>query len=149
MQKLWICLLIITALVTVGFSIKTSLQLQEYFSLDRKTEALSTQWKILEKDEASFALQVSYSFLAPEKGPFQGTLQLPKPYFLNLPSAERAMKEFSQKRWDVHYSQDNPSVSSLQKNFPFKDCIQSLLTLGVFVYFLFLKRMIEKSAEEW
>jgi len=139
----------VTSLVAIIFSVKTALQLREYFSLDSVSKVVFMEWKVEEKDVSSFALHVSYQFDPFEKGPVSGSIELSKPYFLYLPSAELAVKEFSQKSWDVFYSKKNPSISSLQKNFPFKDCIQTLLTLAVFVYFLFFKRIVERATQEW
>ncbi len=149
MRKVWIVLLTVTSLVSIVFSVKTAIQLQEYFSLDAVAKAASMEWEIVEKNASAFALHVSYQFTPLGKGAISGRVELAKPYFLNLPSAERAVKEFSREPWDVFYCMENPSISSLQKNFPFKDCIQTLLTLGIFVYFLFFKKIMEKSTQEW
>ena len=148
-KKVWLALLAITSLISVGFLVKTTSQLNEYFSLNGVSKAISTDWEILEKSPSSFALLVSYQFIPTEKGMIQGKVELAKPHFLNHPSAERAVKDFSKKSWDVFYNSQDPSISSLQKIFPFKDCIQTLLTFGVFVYFLFFKKMMEKSTQEW
>jgi len=149
MRKVWISLLSITSLLLVVFSVKATVKIREYFSLDSVSKAISMEWKIVEKDPSAFALHVSYEFDPLNKGLVAGNIELAKPYFLNLPSAQHAVKEFSTKSWDVFYSKESPTISSLQKNFPFKDCIQMLLTLGVFIYFLFFKRIMEKSTQEW
>ena len=145
----WIVLLALTSLVTVGFLAKTTLRLKDYFSLNATSKALSMDWKVVEKSAAAFALEVVYQFDSLKKEGVQGSIELEKPYFLNLPSAQHAIEELSQKSWDIFYNNKNPSVNALQRNFPFKDCIQSLLTLGVFIYFLFFKKIMEKSTQEW
>lgn len=149
MRKVWIALLVVTSLISVFFLAKAGGEIVTYFSLNREVETLSTQWRISEKNSSSFALHVSYLFDPLKKEPFQGSMELPKPYFLNFPAAQSAMEAFSQKPWKVFYNDKNPSINSLQKIFPFKECLQSLLTLGVFVYFLFFKKIMEKAAQEW
>ncbi len=149
MRRVWIVLLVVTSLVTMGFLAKTTLRLTQYFSLNTSVKAQAMDWKVVEKSSSSFALEVIYQFNAVKKEGVQGAIQLEKPYFLNLPSAERAIGELSKKSWDVFYNDKDPSISSLQRNFPFKDCIQCLLTLGVFIYFLFFKKIIEESIREW
>lgn len=149
MRKVWISLLVVTSLISVFFLVKTGGQIAAYFSLNREVETLSTQWSVSEKSPSSFALHVSYLFDPIKKAPLQGAMELPKPYFLNLPAAQCAMEGFAQKSWKVFYNDKNPSINSLQKNFPFKECLQSLLTLGVFVYFLFFKKIMEKATQEW
>ncbi len=149
MRRVWIVLLVVTSLVTVGFLVKTTLRLSQYFSLNTVAKAEGMDWKVIEKSAASFALEVIYQFDALKKEGIWGTTELDKPYFLNSPSAEHAIKEFSKKSWDVFYNDKDPSKNALQRNFPFKDCIQCLLTLGVFIYFLFFKKIMEKSTQEW
>jgi hypothetical protein len=149
MKKVWIGLLSVTSLVSVFFLAKTSCQLSAYFSLNREAQALSTSWSISEKSPSAFALQVSYLFDPVTKDPLQGVMEFSKPYFLNHPSAQRAIDSFSQKSWNVFYNEKDPTINSLQKIFPFKECLQSLLTLGVFVYFLFFRKIMERANQEW
>ncbi len=149
MRKIWIGLLIVTSSVTGFFLVKTTSQLCAYFSLNRETKALSTKWDVFEKSPSSFALHVSYLFDPVKKDPLEGAMELSKPYFLNLPSAQSAMEAFEQKSWSVFYNDKNPSINSLQKIFPFKECLQFLLTLGVLVYFLFFKKVAERASQEW
>ena len=149
MRRIWIVLLVVTSLVTMGFLVKTTLRLNRYFSLNTAAKAHFMDWKVVEKSSSSFALEVIYQFDAAKKEGVQGATELEKPYFFNLPSAEHAIQELSKKSWDVFYNDKDPSISSLQRNFPFKDCIQCLLTLGVFIYFLFFKKIMEKSIQEW
>jgi hypothetical protein len=149
MRRIWIVLLVVTSLVTMGFLVKTTVRLSRYFSLNTVVKAQSMDWKVVEKSSSSFALKVIYRFDAIKKEGVQGSTELDKPYFLNLPSAEHAIGELSKKSWDVFYNDKDPSKNSLQRNFPFKDFIQCLLTLGVFIYFLFFKKIMEKSIQEW
>ena len=149
MQRVWMVFLALTSLIAMVFLVKTSLKLQEYFSLNQITKAFVTDWKISEKDETSFALQVFYEFSLSGKDKIQSQMELAKPYFLNRPSAEKAVEEFSKQSWEVFYNDKNPNNNSLQKLFPFKDCIQTLLTLGIFVYFIFFRKILEKARQEW
>lgn len=149
MRRLSICFLVLTSLVAIGFLSKAGYKVSQYFSLDKTSNALTLDFDISEKAPSSFSLGAFYSFKTEEKGVITGYTELSKPYFLNLPSAKFAVEEFKKKSWDVFYNQSNPSKNSLQKNFPFKDCIQAILTLGVFVYFLFFRKIVEKATQEW
>jgi hypothetical protein len=108
------------------------------------------EWNVIEKGPASFALSVSYQFEVPfygldKKSSFcRGKTELAKPYFLNAPSATKALKELSERSWEVYYREKDPSMNALQKLFPFKECIHAFLTLGVAVYFFFLKKMVHR-----
>ncbi len=149
MKKLSVCFLVLTSLIAVTFMGKSGYRLFQYFSLNTTSKAFDMEWKIAQKDTSSFALEVSYQFNSLENDLVKGRIELAKPYFLNPLSAERAIESLSPKSWDVFYNKKNPSINSLQKIFPFKDCIQALITLGIFIYFLFFKKIMEKSVQEW
>ena len=144
MKKFWGAIFILTGLISVFLASKLSVQLWDYFSLDAKVPASFMEWKVVEKDPSSFALAISYQFYDRDQT-FSGFTELAKPYFLNAPSAEIAKKQFSEKSWEVFYRYSNPKMSSLQKLFPFKEGIQFLLALGVLIYFVCLKKMIERQ----
>jgi hypothetical protein len=145
MRVVWLVLLVVTSLVSGFFLLKTADLLSLYFSLNKETNAISTRWSVSEKGPSSFALRVFYEFDPMKKIPFHGTVDLVKPYFLNAPSAQSALEVFAQKSWIVFYNEKNPSISSLQKIFPFKECFHFLLSLGVFVYFLFFRKILKRS----
>ncbi len=137
MQKVWLGVYIITALISVVFIVKSAR------NLDTTGKAVLMDWKVVEKDSSSFALLVSYKFLDEGKE-VEGAIELAKPYFFNVPSAINAIETLSKKDWDVFYRKADPKKNSLQKFFPFKSCIQAILTLGVLVYFVVLRKMVRR-----
>ena len=144
MQKIWNLIFVLTFLISVFFVVKSIRELYVYFSLDGKVEGRVIHSEIVEKGSSSYALALSFEFWV-EGDERSGRVELVKPYFLNIPSAEKAAEELSKKKWDVFYRTSDPNISALQKNFPFKSCIQAILTLGVFIYFVFLKKTVERS----
>ena len=122
MQRVWMVFLALTSLIAMVFLVKTSLKLQEYFSLNQITKAFVTDWKISEKDETSFALQVFYEFSLSGKDKIQSQMELAKPYFLNRPSAEKAVEEF--------YGIQVQEVNTLVMPSKAKSCLQGLRFLN-------------------
>lgn len=149
MRRLWIGLLIVTSLISVFFLGVAGGSLKSYFSLNSKARVLSINWDIVEKAPDSFALSASYMFLTATHQEIKGGSEFNKPYFLNRLSAEQAVRELQDKTWEVFYDKTNPRISSLQKIFPFKECAQALITLGIFIYFIFFKNIFEKARQEW
>ena len=128
--------------MSVFLVFKLSSQLRSYFSLNTSAQALFTDWKVVEKDPSSFALTVFYQFYDGNQV-VPGFVELARPSFLSAPSAERFLQKFSKKQWDVLYNRTDSKISSLQKLFPFKECIQVFLALGALSYFLCLKKIVD------
>jgi hypothetical protein len=143
MNKILCGLLVITALVSVFFLGKACLGTMGYFSLDGKTKAFVDSWQMEEKDPAAFSLKASYHFFI-GKEKILGQTEFMKPYFLNKESAEKAIKKLSSQEWEAFYSSSKKQKNSLQRAFPFQDCIHAFLTLGILVYFIFLKQYLKR-----
>ncbi len=139
MNKVFNGLVVVTALVSVFFLGKASLGIWGYFSLDGKAKAFTEGWKVEEKDSSSYSILVSYHFFV-EKERVEGQIEFVKPYFLNKESAEKAIKKLSLQDWEVFFPKTNVWKNSLQRTFPFQDCIHAFLVLGILVYFSVLKK---------
>lgn len=143
MNKVFNGLLVVTALVSVFFLGKSSLGIWGYFSLDGKAKAFTEGWKVEEKDSSSYSILVSYHFFV-EKERVEGQTELVKPYFLNKESAEKAVKKLSSQNWEVFFCKRSIEKNSLQRTFPFQQCIHAFLVLGVLVYFALLKKWVNR-----
>jgi hypothetical protein len=144
MKRFWQVLLILTSLLSVFFIGKMAREMVAYFSLDQQGKALAVKWEVVEKSPSAFALAASYHFLDGDRL-FEGFTEFPKPYCLNRLAAENVIREFASKEWNVFYKSSDAAFSSLQKMFPFKVVFQAILTLGVLVYFLVLKKISDRS----
>jgi hypothetical protein len=139
----------ITALLTAVFLTTTLLDLWNYFRLKEKTIAKIEKWKVVEKG-SKFAIQAYYSFETqghtyPRTYPraYQGKTTFSKPYHLNRQSAEKQIKIYTMKQWPVWYQESHPEHSSIDRIFPMKKCLYSLIVLAVFLYFVYL---VKKSS---
>ena len=144
MRRIWAVVFILTALIALFFLLRAGKQISAYISLDSRAVACIQKWDVIEKGESSFALEAFYRFSCFEKE-FSGMTEFSPPYFLNAEAALSAIKKISSQEFFVFFNQGNPAENSLQRSFPFRLCIHAFLTLGVFVYFMLLKKWMKRS----
>lgn len=118
--------------------IQVCFDLWTYVRLASRTEIVVDQWKVIKKSSSSFPIQTTYHFEFQGKT-YQCKAFLHPPYHLNRPSAEKALKNLEQQQWIAWFDPRNPHFSLLQKEFPFKKMIYTLIALGVTCYFGFLE----------
>lgn len=125
------------AVLFLILGVQVGLDLWAYARLTARTEVSIDQWKVIKKS-SSFPLQATYHFGFQGKT-YQCKTVLPPPYHLNRLSAEKAIKNLEKFRWMAWFDPRNPSISSLQKEFPLKKTIYALIALGITCYFGFLE----------
>jgi len=115
----------------------------EFFSLNAQAPAKITHWEVRDLPSARFTVSAEYHYEVGGKA-LTGSTLFQNRYFLNRFAAENHGKLIEAKRWRVWYREGNPSVSSLEREFPQKDLLQALLTVGVFAYFYFARGLLNK-----
>lgn len=141
MKVLFGFLLVLSGVVFVFLGAKTIIGVKNYLEWDREANAVVLDWKIQEKGGDAFSVWVTYEFLVQGKK-FTSQRELLKPYFFNEASAEKAVAKLSKQDWTAFYSQIQPENNTLQKQFPFLSLVHTCLSLGVFVYFCFLRMSV-------
>ena len=144
MKKIWIGVFVLTALIALFFLIKAGEQIWTYVSLDSQSVVTIERWQVIEKRTDSFAIEASYKFSYREKE-FSGVTEFSPPYFFNAMAASSAIKKISSQEFFVFFNENHPEKSSLQRIFPFRLCIHAFLTLGVFIYFILLRKWLRRS----
>ena len=130
-------LMLLAGLLVAGFLLTASLDLWRYCRLEKKSIAKVEKWKIVKKG-SKFAIQAYFSFET-QGHTYQGKTTFAKPYHLNYLSAEKQIKTYTTRQWPVWYQESHPEHSSIERIFPFKKCLYSLMVLGVFLYFVYLR----------
>lgn len=125
----------IAILATLWFGCNVLYDLWIYWRLDQKTSARVEAWDVREISSSQFAIEATYCFVAKEKE-WKGKTVFQKPYHLNRPSVEKALKEKSKQPQMVWYNLSNPKFNSLERIFPYKKCFYTVVSLGVLVYYL-------------
>ena len=131
-------LVLLAGLITAGFLVSASLDLWGYLRLEKKSIAKVEKWRVIKKGSSKFALKAHYCFENQGKT-YHGKTIFSKPYHLNRLSAEKQIKNYTAQQWPVWYQPSHPEHSSIERLFPFKKCFYSLMVLGVFLYFVYLR----------
>lgn len=137
--KAWTIFLILIGVVAGFFLGKAGWEVIGYLRLNAATEAHVKEWSIKESS-SDFLVAALYTYKVKNQE-FEAKTIFTKPKYLNFSSAQSDLKKWDKHQWTAWYSSFSPKNSSLQKIFPFKSCIQALLSLGVWCYFLFLRRI--------
>jgi hypothetical protein len=131
------------SIVVAWFTIVAIYQIYLYARLNGHVETKDVQWSIKEISDESYLLKAHYTFFANNKL-YSGESVLLGPHFRNVYAAEKGLSENASHPWIVWFSLANPEYSSLQKNFPVKECLSSLLLWGLLIYFFGLARYVQK-----
>ncbi|MEI8365335.1 MAG: hypothetical protein WCF65_02860 [Parachlamydiaceae bacterium] len=134
---LWQAFLGIVALATLWYSCIAAYRYYSYSRLDGHAETSTISWIIEEHATDTFTLKANYQFTA-NQAVHHGTTRYPDDNYLNQWAAEQAAKSNTKHPWTVWYDQSHPDTSSLQKNFPFKECLSAIILWGLLLYFLWL-----------
>lgn len=137
-KTVWNILLAAMALVTLWFTGSALYHSYKYFSLNASTQVTAFQWAAKEMSSDRFHLEVEYEFQLEGKK-YYGNTVLDDPVFRNGWAAEQEIPKLASKPWTVWYSSSKPQYSTLQKYFPLKECVSSLLLWGVLLYFIWLR----------
>jgi hypothetical protein len=139
---LWKAFLAAIFVTTLWYTIVAVYRYNDYSSLQTQAPVTEIQWQTIEDSSESFSLQAHYRYEFNGKS-FTGSSPW-KEVYRNSWAAEQDIKEFSKVKWKVWIDPNHPDHSSLQKYFPFKECISSALLWGIFLYFLSLGFYVAK-----
>ena len=139
---LWKGFLAAIFLATLWFTIVATYRYQNYKSLQIQVPVTEIKWNIVEESSETFTIHANYRYEYNDKF-FIASSPLSDIY-RNSWAAEQEIKEFSQIKWKTWIDPQHPDHSSLQKKFPFKECISSIILWGIFLYFLFVGFYVAK-----
>ncbi len=84
-----------------------------------------------------YVIRAAYSFSLKEKKYHQETLFSQQRHY-NPWAAAEAIKVLAKQDFESWYDPYNPDHSTLQKYFPFKECVSALILWGLLFYFIWL-----------
>lgn len=135
-NRFWLAFLAVVLLCSAWYTGKALYYYYNYKQLSEQTTPTSLEWRVVAHSDEDFTLDTDYTFKVHNEV-FAGTTSWERSY-LSEWAAHQEIQELSHQVWKVWYSSKNPHISSLQKNFPFKESISALLLWGLFLYFLWL-----------
>jgi hypothetical protein len=136
-NRVWQGFLAIVFISTLWYSGVAWYAYWHYTHLTASTTTSSVTEGIEEKSEEHYVLKASYQYKV-QGQLYAGSFVFNDEPYRNRWSAEQAVHERSQKEWTVWFDPEDPYYSSLQKNFPFKECVSAIFLWGLLLYFLWL-----------
>lgn len=132
----WTLFLSLIALTILGYTGYASVKLWHYIRLDQQTPALTIDWSVTSLDDDAFIPLATYQFRA--KGQlYEGQAFWPITY-LNDWAAREAIEKLARTPQTVWFDSDSPTYSSLQRHFPLKESVYTLILWLLGLYFLSL-----------
>lgn len=141
--RLWKSFLTFVMLVVFWYSGVAVYSLYHYYQLNAYTQTTATHWTVKEINEENYVLKVDFTFASRNES-FKGKDLLEIPAYRNAWAAEDGAKKNGSHAWKVWFSSNDPQYSSLQKKFPLKECLSSLILWGVMFYFIWLQAYVAK-----
>ncbi len=102
-------------------------------------------WHVIELNASSFAIEADFTFTYREHLR-SGITRFSKPYHFNRPSAEKEIERKQAERAIVFFDPAHSSRASLERAFPLKKSLYSLMTIGICAYFLLLNSVFFKQS---
>jgi hypothetical protein len=133
-QPFWILFMSVIILGVLGYTAHTLIKVWRYMRLDKQTEAQNIQWSVVSSSEDAFIPFANYSFTIDSKS-YHGQTRWQEVY-LNQWTAQEAIARLERSPPPVWFDSASPEVSSLQKHFPLKESIYSILLWLLGIYFL-------------
>lgn len=132
-NRIWKGFLFIVTASSLFYGLWTAHLYFEYRRYNRSTILLTIEWSVQERGENDYRVQGSYTFKTNEKL-FQAQDTLREPVFLNTWAAHDFIKTLNEHPPRVWFSGDSPDHSTLQKKFPLKECISTVVLAGIVIY---------------
>jgi len=137
---------VLLAIVTVGTLWLTYSALSlwiGYIRLDASTKPKSIEWNVHAVSDEVYHIDAHYVFDWKGKE-FSGETEFHHDPFRNAWAAEEGIKAYKKHPAYIWFSSSDPTYSSLQKNFPLKECLSAIVLWGLLLYFLGLKYYVNK-----
>jgi hypothetical protein len=139
---LWLFFIALSLFSTVFFLSKTIKDYKKYHILDTKAPVEISRWQIDEKKKGYYIIGAAYSYKLNDQQ-IEGKTRFKNKKFLNYYAALDTLTKLAKQDWYVWYSSKNIHFSDLDKSFPLKYLIYTLLSGSIFVYFLFLRKKMQ------
>lgn len=143
-NRAWRAFLYLMAAATLYFCASAVYSVHYYYRLSAQTLPAQMVWGYREISADALAPVASYAFTAQGKM-VSGETLLDEPVFRNEWAVDKVLGELKTRSWRVWYDPSNPSHSSLQKTFPFKEILSALALAVLFLYFIGLGIYVEKK----
>jgi hypothetical protein len=145
-RKSWmVSIVVMVLLMAVYFFGKTGVAIASYFSLQQSAEAKIESLCVKELNKNKFATMATFSFNHGEKSILaEGRLG---PIYPNQYAAAMGLRDLENKREVIAwYAFKHPAKAVLEKKFPLKSTLSSLILMGIAAYFIILGLYVGKNS---
>lgn len=139
-KAIWIILLGIVTVITLGYSGALSFKLYHYLVLTEKIPITSIRWSVHPFDTDSYSPQADYTFHYQGKI-YEGSTVWENERYPNPWAIEGPLTALAEQERFVWVEPRNPTFSTLRKEFPYKQCVSVTLLWGLVIYFFRLRTM--------
>jgi hypothetical protein len=146
-NRLWLAFLSCFAIALLVYSSITLYRLYSYIRLDAHATAQTISWQVAEIEEDLFAAGATYTFPVGDQL-IEGYDHLRKPIYYNRWAAESSLISNESADKTIWYRSSDPSVSSLQKSFPLKESIYTIILLALLLYFIWLGYYVSRFSPQ-
>ncbi|MDN3507610.1 MAG: hypothetical protein P0S94_01670 [Simkaniaceae bacterium] len=144
-KLVWKGLFLVTGIIALWFSVKLGRELYPYLTLSHRSKAHSVAWSVVPIGASKFGVKGVYTYFLNESE-YGGVHLFKKPIFINMRTAEKHIAAWGDHTWDVWMNPSHPEKSSMQHIFPFSALVQFILSIGVFLYFQWLRQYAAQRA---
>ena len=137
-SKISLALIIISGVGFLYFFITCFYDIYRFLSLSSSVPASNVHLKIFENSDQNFQIEADFSYTVSDTTYKQKEI-LREPVFDNPYQVKKSLESKINQDFLVYYGKKDPQEGTLQKEFSIKKLIDFFLSLGVFLYFLFIK----------
>jgi hypothetical protein len=137
----WNAFFIFIGAVLAWFTLSASYQLYRYAQLNEEAPAKTIVWSVKEIADDKYILGTQYTFEV-DGVLYTGNTRMTSLSFRNSWAAEQAIPKIDNSQWLVSYSKSDPRHSTLQKSFPTKETVSTLLLWALLGYFFWLRNYV-------
>lgn len=135
--------LLILFAITLWYTGKATYRYHTYSKLTAQVVPTQVDWSIEEISTDDYILVANYTYNISGTD-YKGSTAFSKEPYRNPYAAEQYKKERVMQSWVVWYDPSTPHHSSLQKEFPLKECLTAIFMWGLLLYFLWISFYVTK-----
>jgi hypothetical protein len=133
----WRLFLGLIGVCVVGYTAMTLTDLYRYLVLSERTQVHPFEWSVKKRKSDDYRIHGHYTFSL-QGQLYSGESAVEEEKFLNPWAAKQAIPRYQKRDWEVWYNPQSAHDSALQKYFPTKECISSVILWGILLYFIWL-----------
>lgn len=131
----WLIFISAISIIVAWFITSTLIEIYHFSQLNQSVDPSEMAWSYHEISKDTYQIHVTYQYEVNEHL-YSNDHLFKKPVLFNPLAAKQVAEEFSHKEWKAWYNKTNPQYTSLEKIFPTKSLISSIILLLLLFYFI-------------